>query len=166
MAVLKIKVKKTRMKRKINNVTVEGYIGRVISNGKTSFEEIARASAKNTTLHSKEAELAAELLLEGVCEQLKQGMIVDLGPLGTIYPGVKGPWHENADDLSLSDMTPKVNYKPSTDIDAAIKGASLAWTTEAETENTTTPTNTDDVTGDDQTGGDDTPNTPTGDLEG
>ena len=61
----------------------------------------------------------------------------------------------------MADMKPKVNYKPSTDIDSAVRGASLAWATEKEEEDgTTTPTDPNDVEG-----GDD-PDTPSGDLEG
>ena len=113
---------------------MSGYYGRVITNGKKSFDEIARNSAKNTTLHPKEASLAAELLLEGICEQIKQGVIVDLGPFGTLYPAVNSPWKTDPEELSLSEMKPKVNYKASDDIAAAIKGAQLSWTTEAETD--------------------------------
>lgn len=64
--------------------------------------------------------MAAGVLLDGVCEKLKQGYIVDLGPLGTLYPAVTGKWEEDPDSLSLSDMTPKVNYKGSDDIVAEI----------------------------------------------
>ena len=65
--------------------------------------------------------------------------IVDLGVLGKLYPAVNGKWDENADNLQLADMKPKVNYKAGDDIAAAVKGASLSWTTEAETdENTVT----------------------------
>ena len=71
-----------------------------------------------------------------------------------------GKWAENTDNLRLSDMKPKVNYKAGDDIAAAVKGASLSWTTEAETDQNT-------VTDDDnsQTGGN-TGGTGTGDLEG
>ena len=68
--------------------------------------------------------------------------------LGKLYPAVNGSWSENPDNLQLADMKPKVNYKAGDDIAAAVKGASLSWTTEAETdENTVTD---DDNT---QTGG-------------
>ena len=88
MAELKLKIKKCGLVRKLDNEKVKGYYGKVITNGKATFDEIARESAKNTTLHPKEASLAAELLLEGVCEKMKQGIIVDLGPLGVLYPAV------------------------------------------------------------------------------
>ena len=155
MSKLNLKIKKTLMKRKLEGVTVPGYYGRVITNGKATFDEIARESAKNTTLHPKEASLAAELLLEGICEEIKQGIIVDLGPLGTLYPAVSGKWSEDPEDLKLADMTPKVNYKPSADIESAIKGAGLSWATEKdEAEGTETPSDEGDVTGDNtQTGG-------------
>ena len=157
MSDLKLKIKKTVLKRKLEGATVTGYYGRVITNGKKSFDEIARSSAKNTTLHPKEASLAAELLLEGVAEELKQGFIVDLGPLGTIYPAVNSPWKQDPEELSLSEMKPKVNYSSSRGISAAIKGADLAWATaKDEAEGTETPNDEDnnDVTpGDGGNGG-------------
>lgn len=124
---LKIKIKKTLLKRKVDNATVAGYYGRVVSNGKAAFDEIARNSTKNTTIHPNEAELAAKMLLEGVCEKLKEGYIVDMGPLGTLYPAVNGKWDTDPEALSLNDLTAKVNYRPSDDIAGAIRGASLSW---------------------------------------
>lgn len=155
MADLKLKIKKLALVRKIEGQKVTGYFGRVITNGKKSFDEIARQSAKNTTLHPKEASLAAELLLEGICEEIKQGIIVDLGPLGTLYPAVKSKWEQDPEDLKLSDMQPKVNYKPSDGIESAINGASLSWATEKEeAEGTDTPSGDDDVQGGDNGGND------------
>ena len=163
MADLKLKIKKQLFKRKVEGQTKAGYIGKVITSGKAGFDEIARESAKNTTLHPKEASLAAELLLEGVCAKLKQGFIVDLGPLGTLYPAVSGKWEEDPKDLALADMTPRVNYKGSDDIMAAIKGATLSWATEKdEKEGVETPD--DDTTNTAGQGGNNTP--PSGELEG
>ena len=163
MAELKLKIKKQLFKRKVEGQTKAGYIGKVITSGKAGFDEIARESAKNTTLHPKEASLAAELLLEGVCAKLKQGFIVDLGPLGTLYPAVSGKWEEDPKDLALGDMTPRVNYKGSDDIIAAIKGASLSWATEKdEKEGVETPD--DDNTNTAGQGGNNNP--PSGELEG
>jgi hypothetical protein len=79
---------------------------------------------------------------------LKQGFIVDLGPLGTLYPAVSGKWEEDPKDLALSDMTPRVNYKGSDDIMAAIKGATLSWATEKdEKEGVETPDDDNSQTG-------------------
>lgn len=150
MAELKFKIKKCGLVRKINDEKVKGYYGKVITNGKATFDEIARESAKNTTLHPKEASLAAELLLEGVCEKIKQGIIVDLGPLGVLYPAVSSKWEQDPDDLKLSDMQPKVNYASSTGILSAVKGASLSWASEEEEKKPTT----------DEQAGDDNPETP------
>jgi hypothetical protein len=161
MAELKLKIKKQLMKRKVDGATLTGYIGKVITNGRKSFDEIARASAKNTTLHPKEASLAAELLLEGVAEQLQQGYIVDMGPLGVITPAVNTPWKQDADELQLSEMRPKVNYKASDGVMAAVKSASLAWATQNDEQNgTEAPAGDDDVTtpntGNPEQGGDNT----------
>ena len=156
---MKLKIKKCGLVRLLNNEKVKGYYGKVVTSGKSTFDEIARESAKNTTLHPREAALAAELLLEGVCEKIKNGIIVDLGPLGTLYPAVKSKWEQDPKDLALADMQPKVNYKPSADIEAAVKGAGLSWASEAdEKEGTETPDDNDNITdggegGDDNTGG-------------
>ena len=147
MTKLNLKLKKATLKRKVDGAMLTGYYGRVVTNGKKTFDEIARSSARNTTLHPKEASLAAELLLEGVVEELKQGYIVDLGPLGTVYPAVNSPWKQDPADLSLNEMKPKVNYKATADILAAVKGASLAWATaKDETDGTDTPADEGDVT--------------------
>ena len=145
---LKLKIKKTLLKRKVEGVTKEGYYGRVITNGTKSFEDIVKSSTHGSTLDYREAKLACEMMIDGIADSIKQGYIVDLGVLGRLYPAVNGNWCENPDNLQLADMKPKVNYKAGDDIAAAVKGASLSWTTEAETdENTVTD---DDNT---QTGG-------------
>ena len=106
---LKIKVKKTLFKRKIDGVTQAGYIGRVLSNGTKSFEDIVKASTHGSTLDYREAELAAKMLIDGIAENLRNGFIVDLGVLGKLYPAVNGKWDTDADNLSLQDMKPKAN---------------------------------------------------------
>ena len=144
MSQLKLKIKKTRLKRKVEGVVKEGFYGRVITNGTKTFEDIVKASTHGSTLDYREAELACKMMIDGIADSIKQGYIVDLGVLGKLYPAVNGKWDENADNLSLSDMKPKVNYKAGDDIAAAVRGASLSWTTEKETdENTVTDDNTD-----------------------
>ena len=137
MANLKLRIKKTVLKKKIEGVTVTGYYGRVLTNGTKGFEEIVKTSCKNTTLDYREAELACKMMIDGIVENLRNGFIVDLGVLGKLYPAVNGKWDTDADNLSLQDMKPKVNYKPGADIDAAIRGAQLSWTNEAETDENT-----------------------------
>lgn len=159
---LKLKIKKTLLKRKVEGVTKEGYYGRVITNGTKSFEDIVKSSTHGSTLDYREAELACKMMIDGIADSIKQGYIVDLGVLGKLYPAVNGKWDENADNLQLADMKPKVNYKAGDDIAAAVKGASLSWTTEAETdENTVTD---DDNTNTGNQGGNNNP--PSGELEG
>lgn len=166
---LKIKVKKQLFKRKVDGATLAGYIGRVVSTGKKTFEEVAMESAKNTTLHEAEAKLAANLLLDGIRDRLKEGYIVDLGPLGTLYPSVTGPWKQDADELSLTELTPKATYQPSDEINQAIKGATLAWATaKDEKEGAETPAGEGEGEGEGtntNTGGDNN-NPPSGELEG
>ena len=143
MANLKLKIKKTLLKMKIDGVTKTGYYGRVITNGTKSIDDILKASTHGSTLDYREAKLAVEMIIDGIADNIKQGYIVDLGVLGKLYPAVNGKWAENADDLSLTDLKPKVTYKAGDDIAAAVKGASLSWTTEAETDDNTVTTDTD-----------------------
>ena len=116
MANLKLKIKKAKMVRKIDGQKVTGYYGRVLSNGTKSFDEIAKFSCKGSTIDPREAELAAKMLIDGIAENQRNGFIVDLGVLGKLYPAVNGRWDTNADNLSLTDMKPKVNYKAGDDI--------------------------------------------------
>ena len=125
---LKIKIKKNTLVRKIDGVKKTGYYGKVIANGTKSFEDIVKQSTHGSTLDYREAELACKMMIDGIADSIKQGYIVDLGVLGKLYPAVNGKWDENADNLQLADMKPKVNYKAGDDIAAAVKGASLSWT--------------------------------------
>ena len=150
---LKIKVKKTLFKRKIDGVTQAGYIGRVLSNGTKSFEDIVKASTHGSTLDYREAELACKMMIDGIVDNIKQGFIVDLGVLGKLYPAVNGKWDTDAENLSLQDMKPKVNYKAGDDIAAAIRGAQLSWTTEEETDENTVTDDDNTTTGGDAGGG-------------
>ena len=161
---LKLKIKKTLLKRKVEGVTKEGYYGRVITNGTKSFEDIVKSSTHGSTLDYREGELACKMMIDGIADSIKQGYIVDLGVLGKLYPAVNGKWDENADNLQLADMKPKVNYKAGDEIAAAVKGASLSWTTEAETDENSVTDDDNTQTGDNQGGGNNNP--PSGELEG
>ena len=167
MANLKLKIKKAKMVRKIDGQKVTGFYGRVLSNGTKSFDEIAKYSCKGSTIDPREAELAAKMLIDGIAENLRNGFIVDLGVLGKLYPAVNGRWDTDADNLNLSDMKPKVNYKAGADIDAAIRGAQLSWTTEEETDENTVTDDDNTTTGGDAGGGNGGGgnNNPPGELE-
>ena len=125
MAQLKLKVAKSGLTNP--QTKVMGYIARVITNGTADYEDIALDACRNTTIHKAEAKVAFELCIEIVAEKLKQGYIVDLGPVGKLYPSCTSTWVENADDLKLADITPSLYYRPATEIAAAVKGAVLQW---------------------------------------
>lgn len=154
MAQLTLKVRKVKG---INPKTKqEGLVARVVTNGKQTFEDICELAGLNTTMNVAELEAAGKLILQSAARELKNGKIVDLGPLGTVYPSVNGKWVEKADDLTKADLTLKAVYRPSQDIDNAVKSAKLAWASaedeKKEQENGGENTTTDP---DDTTGGDD-----------
>lgn len=127
MAKLTLKVKKIAFKHP--KTKQSGFVARVLTNGTETFDEICEIAGMNTTYAQEEIVACAGLMLKAAARQLKNGKIIDLGPLGRLYPSVSGKWVENEEDLSLSDLTPKANYRPSEEIAEAIKGASLGWAT-------------------------------------
>ena len=105
----------------------KGFTARVQTNGTAEFDDIVREAGKNTTMHRAELRMAFELCMDSVTEMLKQGMIVDLGPLGKIYPSCSSGWYEKEEDMKLSDVKPTLYYRAVEDVEAAIKSAKLVW---------------------------------------
>ena len=125
MSKLTLKVKKVAMKHP--RTKQPGFVARVLTNGTESFDDICDIAGMNTTYAQEEIVACAGLMLKAAARQLKNGKIIDLGPLGKLYPSVSGKWVEKEEDLSLADLTPHTNYRPSDEISEAIKGASLGW---------------------------------------
>ena len=114
------------------NTKTMGFIARVATRGKASYDDIVAEACHNTSLHKAEAKTALELCMETVVEMLKQGYIVELGPVGTLYPTCTGKWAEKAEDLQLDNVKPSIRYRPGRDMTAAIKEAKLQWARETE----------------------------------
>ena len=101
MAKLTLKVKKIGFK---NPQTKQaGFVARVVTNGTESFDDICEIAGMNTTYAQEEIVACAGLMLKAAARQLKNGKIIDLGPLGKLYPSVSGKWVEKEDDLALTD---------------------------------------------------------------
>lgn len=132
MSKLTLKVKKIAFKNP--HTKAAGFVARVLTNGTESFDDICEIAGMNTTYAQEEIVACAGLMLKAAARQLKNGKIIDLGPLGKLYPSVSAKWVENADELSLSDLTPKANYRPSQEVEEAIKGATLGWANEKDAE--------------------------------
>lgn len=125
MAQLKLKIKKSGSK---NPVTKQlGFSARVLTNGTAEFDDIVKDAGRNTTMHKAELRMAFELCMDSVMEMLKQGMIVDLGPIGKIYPSCSSGWYEKEEDIKLADVKPQLYFRAGDDVEAAIKAAKLVW---------------------------------------
>lgn len=148
MTELKLKVKKVASYNPLSKQ--KGFATRVITNGTAVYTDIATEATRRTTMHHGEAQLAATLLVEAVADKLKQGYIVDMGPVGKLYPSCASKWTATAEEQTLAAVKPYVNYHPSNEIDVAIKTASIGWVKE-ETEDEETTNQTTD--GGDNTGG-------------
>ena len=125
MSLLRLRVKKSGRKNPITKKL--GTSARVLTNGTADFDDIVKEAGHNTTMHKAELRMAFELGIEATAEMLKQGYIVDLGPLGKLYPSCSSGWYEKEEDLKLSDVKPTLYYRPSEEVEAAIKGAKLVW---------------------------------------
>ena len=125
MAQLKLKIKKSGSK---NPVTKQlGFSARVLTNGTAEFDDIVKDAGRNTTMHKAELRMAFELCMDSVTEMLKQGFIIDLGPLGKIYPSCSSGWYEKEEDIKLADVKPQLYFRAGDDVEAAIKAAKLVW---------------------------------------
>ena len=116
-----------------------GFAATVKSNGSVSFDELAEEAGHNTSMNPAEVEACAKLFVQACVNEIKKGMIVDLGPLGKLYPACTSGWVENAEELTLDQVKPHVNYTPSEDIKAAILGASLSFARAEETDESQAP---------------------------
>ena len=116
-----------------------GISARAISNGTASFAELAEEAGHNTSLNPAEVEACAKLFVQAAVAQIKKGMIVDLGPLGKLYPACTSGWFEKAEELTMDAIKTHVNYLPSDDIKAAITSASLSWAKAEDEDGNETP---------------------------
>ena len=125
MAQLKLKVKKANSKKPVTKEA--GFVARVLTNGTAEFDDIVKEAGHNTTMHKAELRMAFELCMDSVTEMLKQGYIVDLGPIGKIYPSCSSGWYEKEEDMKLADVKPQLYYRAGDEVEAAIKSAKLVW---------------------------------------
>lgn len=105
----------------------QGYLARIVTNGTAYYEDIARQAGKNTTLNEMEMQLGIALFMGEAAKMLRQGYIVDMGPIGKLYPCCNSRWVENPDDIELDDIRPSLYYRPSEDLAGAIRSAALQW---------------------------------------
>ena len=125
MSQLKLKVKKAGSKHPITKQL--GFTARVLTNGTASFDDIVKEAGHNTTMHKAELRMAFELCIDSVVDMLKQGFIVDLGPIGKLYPSCTSGWYEKEEDMKLEDVKPGLYYRAGDDVAGAVKAAKLVW---------------------------------------
>ena len=142
MAQLKLRIKKISSKKPVTKEP--GFATRVLTNGTAAFDDIVKEAGRNTTVHKSGMRLAFERCMDSVTEMLKQGYIVDLGPIGKIYPSCSSGWYEHEEDMKLADVKPQLYYRAGDEVEAAIKSAKVVWAKagdeEEDDEGGTTPT--------------------------
>ncbi|MCR5850046.1 MAG: hypothetical protein K6G92_04965 [Bacteroidaceae bacterium] len=123
----KMKLKVMMAKHQHPRTKQQGYLARIVTNGTAYYEDIARQAGKNTTLNEMEMQLGIALFMGEAAKMLRQGYIVDMGPIGKLYPCCNSRWVENPDDIELDDIRPSLYYRPSEDLAGAIRSAALQW---------------------------------------
>ena len=152
MSQLKLKVKKAGSKHPITKQL--GFTARVLTNGTAAFDDIVKEAGHNTTMHRAELRMAFELCIDSVAEMLKQGYIIDLGPIGKLYPSCTSGWYEKAEDLKLENVKPGLYYRAGDEVESAVKAAQLVWA-KAEDEEDEEENGGGSPSGGDTPGGDD-----------
>lgn len=122
---MNIKIKKITQNNPKTHVL--GYAVRVLTNGVKNFVDMAVDASRNTTIHPAEAKLAVDLFCEEAARRLKEGFIVDLGPLGKLYPSCTSGWAATAEGLTKDDVKTKIIYRASDELEAAVRSATLTW---------------------------------------
>ena len=155
---VKLKLRLTKSSRVNPSTKVKGFSGRVLTNGTADYDDIIEDAAENTTFNQDEIRAAAGIFCRAAAKMLKQGYIVDLGPIGKLYPSCTSKWVAKAEDLQLSDVKPSLYYRASDDVESAINGATLVWA-KASDEGEVAPSGSDTLSGgtssDPSQGGDD-----------
>lgn len=127
-----LKIKKVNQ---VNPKTKErGFSIRVVSNGRIGAEQISEEACENTTLHPDEALLANKLFIKKIAKYIREGYIVELGEIGTLQPGCTSTWAATKEELSKDVVKTHVNFNPSDEVEAAIKGAKLSWASDDDSE--------------------------------
>lgn len=164
MTTLKLKVSKSK---RINPLTKQmGFAARVLTNGTAYFDDIVKDAGRNTTMHKAELRMAFELCMDSVSEMLKQGYIVDLGPIGKIYPSCSSGWYAKEEDMMLADVKPQLYFRAGDDVEGAIKAAKLVWAKASDEDDEEEGGTTPAPSGDDNNGGGGSTNTGGGDNNG
>ena len=164
MTTLKLKVSKSK---RINPLTKQmGFAARVLTNGTAYFDDIVKDAGRNTTMHKAELRMAFELCMDSVSEMLKQGYIVDLGPIGKIYPSCSSGWYAKEEDMMLADVKPQLYFRAGDDVEGAIKAAKLVWAKASDEDDEEEGGTTPAPSGDDNNGGGGGTNTGGGDNNG
>ena len=164
MTTLKLKVSKSK---RINPLTKQmGFAARVLTNGTAYFDDIVKDAGRNTTMHKAELRMAFELCMDSVTEMLKQGYIVDLGPIGKIYPSCSSGWYEKEEDIKLADVKPQLYFRAGEEVEGAIKAAKLVWAKASDEDDEEEDGTTPAPSGGDNNGGGGGTNTGGGDNNG
>ena len=164
MTTLKLKVSKSK---RINPLTKQmGFAARVLTNGTAYFDDIVKDAGRNTTMHKAELRMAFELCMDSVTEMLKQGYIVDLGPIGKIYPSCSSGWYAKEEDMMLADVKPQLYFHAGDEVSGAIKAAKLVWAKASDEDDEEEGGTTPAPSGDDNNGGGGGTNTGGGDNNG
>ena len=107
-----------------------GYRTVVHDNGKADFESLLEDASKNTTLHKAELRLAFDLLLDTICENIKEGKRVELRGICQIGYSVSGAMTETPEEQTAVKHALGLTFRPGRELKEALESIPLIWSKE------------------------------------
>lgn len=132
------KIVKARMIRIIDGVKKTGWVARMLTNGTVTIDDLVEEASINNSANSAEIRMALDLCMQVTGQFLANGFIVDLGPLGKLYPTTNSKWVENEEDLELMYISTDVRFVPSAKLLKGVHSAEKAWASKKDKDKQTT----------------------------
>ena len=89
------------------------FYAKAISQGVIDFERLAYLVSNQCTVRESDCYAVLRALEHNIMDELKQGMVVQLGGLGNLQVGVSSNGEEVADDVSASTVKKAhMNFRP------------------------------------------------------
>lgn len=132
------KIVKTKMVKLVNGQKIMGWAARMLTNGTATIDDLVEEAAINNSANPAEIRMALDLCMQVTGQFLANGYIVDLGPLGKLYPTTNSKWVENEEDLELRFIETDVRFVPSAKLLKGVHSAEKVWASKKDKDKQTT----------------------------
>ncbi|MBR1774433.1 MAG: hypothetical protein IJ759_02805 [Bacteroidales bacterium] len=111
---------------KVKGVKEDRYLPKLVSSGRNTTKDIAKKSIIQGTISDLEFPQFIDMLVRTIKEDLKSGLRVQLGDLGTLVPTITCKAVKSFDDLDMDAVKKKtVRFQQSLDLKTELKKVSF-----------------------------------------